>query len=97
MCGFKRLINNSNFFFEGITSEPVYSVRHSFFSDVIPDEMLLQITMVSQYKNGKLYQIKCDFMRISPGDMNLGLTGFHSVIFMSRIIALPYIVYRKRI
>lgn len=69
-------INNSNFFFEDITNETVYSVQHSFFSDVIPDELLLQITTVSQYENGKLYQIKCDFDEDFPGRYELGFDRF---------------------
>lgn len=69
-------INNSNFFFEDITNVTVYSVKHSFFSDVIPDEMLLQINMVSQYEDGKLYQIKCDFDENFPGRYELGFDRF---------------------
>ena len=69
-------INNSNFFFEDITKEKVYHVRHSFFTDAIPDEVLLQITMESQYESGKLYRIKCDFDEDFPGRYDLGYDRF---------------------
>ena len=69
-------INNSNFFFEDITNETVYSIRHSFFSDVIPDEMLLQMTTISQYENGNLYLIKCDYDEDFPGRYGLGFDRF---------------------
>lgn len=69
-------INNNNFFCEDITKEKVYYVRHSFFTDVIPDEILLQITMASQYENGKLYRVKCDFDKDFPGRYELGYDRF---------------------
>lgn len=60
-----RSVRKNEFFFEDISQEKNYNVRHSFFSE-IPPELSLQITMESQYEGGNLYKIRCDFTEDFP-------------------------------
>lgn len=56
----------NEFFFKDISEKNKYNVQHSFFSEIIPPELSLQITIESQYEKGTLYKIKCDFTEDFP-------------------------------
>lgn len=82
MCGFKKplvlntplkndqiitdeKVQRNDFFFDDITTKRIYNVRQSL-SDEIPLEMSLRITLSSQYENGRLYRIECDYVEHFP-------------------------------